>query len=70
MTDAPDNRLSKSVRATFLGVVINSLFAAGKITAGVLGHSQALIADGIESLADIFSSLVVWRALVVVRARS
>ena len=68
MTDAPDNRLSKSVRATCLGVVINSLFAAGKITAGVAGHSQALIADGIESLADIFSSLVVWRALVVAAA--
>ena len=68
MTDVPDNRLSKSVRATVLGVVINSLFAAGKITAGVAGHSQALIADGIESLADIFSSLVVWRALVVADA--
>ncbi len=68
MTNAADQRLRVSVRATFLGVVINSLFAAGKITAGVAGHSQALIADGIESLADIFSSLVVWRALVVAAA--
>jgi cation diffusion facilitator family transporter len=32
---------------------------------GGCGHSQALIADGIESMADILSSLVVWRGLVV-----
>jgi cation diffusion facilitator family transporter len=29
----------------------------------VVGHSYALIADGIESTADIFSSLVVWSGL-------
>lgn len=57
--------MSRSLRATSIGVVINSLLAAGKITAGVAGHSQALIADGIESLADIISSLVVWRGIVV-----
>jgi cation diffusion facilitator family transporter len=65
MTDVTDHRLSRSLRATSLGVVINALLAAGKITTGVVGHSQALIADGIESLADILSSLVVWRGIVV-----
>ncbi len=65
MTNATEHRLSRSLRATSLGVVINSLLAAGKITAGVAGHSQALIADGIESLADILSSVIVWRGLVV-----
>ena len=34
-------------------------------TGGVLGHSQALIADGVDSLADIFGSIIVWRGLVV-----
>ncbi len=68
MNDGLNQRLTQSVRATVLGVVINSLLAAGKITAGVVGHSQALIADGIESLADILSSLIVWRALVVAAA--
>jgi cation diffusion facilitator family transporter len=33
--------------------------------AGVVGHSYALIADAIESFADIFASLVVWRGLRV-----
>ena len=31
----------------------------------MLGHSYALVADGIESCADVFSSLVVWKALRV-----
>jgi cation diffusion facilitator family transporter len=36
-----------------------------KLTAGIFGHSHALVADAIESLADIFSSVVVWRGLVL-----
>ena len=38
---------------------------AAKLAAGILGHSHALVADAVESLADIFSSIVVWRGLVV-----
>jgi cation diffusion facilitator family transporter len=53
------------LRATFIGLLVNTLFAAGKLAAGVIGHSHALIADAVESLSDIFSSLVVWRGLVV-----
>lgn len=48
-----------------LGVVANLCLAASKMAAGVFGHSHALIADAVESLADIFSSIVVWRGLVV-----
>jgi len=36
-----------------------------KILTGVLGHSYALIADGVESTTDVFSSLVLWRGLNV-----
>lgn len=46
----------------------NAALAGIKIAAGVWGHSQALIADGVESMADILSSLIVWRALVVAEA--
>jgi cation diffusion facilitator family transporter len=59
------NRLTRSLRATLLGMVVNAVLAAGKLAAGILGRSHALIADAVESLADIFSSIVVWRALVV-----
>jgi cation diffusion facilitator family transporter len=37
--------------------------AIAKLVAGVLGHSYALVADAIESTADIFSSMIVWGGL-------
>jgi len=61
----PSNRLQRSLRATFLGLAVNVALSAVKFLAGILGHSQALIADAVESLADIFSSIIVWRGLVV-----
>jgi len=61
----PSSRLQRSLRATFLGLAANVILTAVKFLAGILGHSQALIADAVESLADIFSSIIVWRGLVV-----
>lgn len=58
-------RLERSVRVTLLGLSVNGALALGKIAAGIAGTSHALIADGVESLADIVSSLVVWRGVVV-----
>ncbi len=58
-------RLKRGLRATFTGLAVNTVLAGGKLGAGVLGHSHALTADGVESLADVFSSVVVWRGLVV-----
>jgi cation diffusion facilitator family transporter len=52
-------------RLALLGVVVNIALAAVKITAGVLGHCYALIADGIESTLDIFGSLAIWFGLKV-----
>ncbi len=48
-----------------VGVAVNTSLACLKILAGVFGNSYALIADGIESTADIVSSLVVWGGLRV-----
>src|SRR5882672_2030346 len=61
----PSNRLQRSLRATFLGLAVNVALSAVKFLTGVFGHSHALIADAVESLADIFSSIVVWRGLVI-----
>jgi cation diffusion facilitator family transporter len=61
----PANRTEQSLRATFLGIGVNIFLVAGKLAGGIFGHSDALIADAMESLADIFSSLIVWRAVVV-----
>src|SRR3982750_2038359 len=43
----------------------NVVLATSKLLAGIFGHSHALIADAVESFADIFSSVIVWRGLVV-----
>ena len=45
--------------------IANISLAAVKIIVGSAGASYALIADGIESLADCVSSLVVWNGLRV-----
>lgn len=58
-------RLQRSLRATLLGLIVNVFLAAIKMLAGIVGHSHALVADAVESLADVFSSIVVWRAMVV-----
>ena len=47
------------IRSTLVGIALNVCLAAGKALAGTLGHSYALIADAIESLSDVVSSLVV-----------
>ena len=61
----PSNRLQRSLRATITGFAVNVALTVAKFLAGIFGHSQALIADAVESLADIFSSIIVWRGLVV-----
>jgi cation diffusion facilitator family transporter len=64
----PPDRLERSLRATFIGLVVNVLLSAIKLAAGVAGHSHALVADACESLTDIFSSVIVWRGVVVAAA--
>jgi cation diffusion facilitator family transporter len=56
---------ARGQRSALLGLLVNALLVVVKITAGVVGHSYALVADGVESTTDIFSSLIVWRGLVV-----
>lgn len=61
--EVPDEPALTSV--PLIGLAVNSALAALKIVAGVFGNSSALIADGIESTADIATSLVVWGGLRV-----
>ena len=55
--------LESGLRLSLLSMAVNVVLAAVKIATGILGQSQALLADGIESTADVFSSLVVWAGL-------
>src|SRR6218665_1385172 len=49
----------KAIKATWFSIVGNVCLAGVKGGAGILGNSYALIADAIESTADIFSSFLV-----------
>ena len=55
--------VAQGLRISKLGLAINFVLAIGKTVTGAFGQSQALIADGIESTADVLSSLIVWGGL-------
>lgn len=52
-------RKSEIRRITLWGAVVNLLLTAGKLVAGALGHSAAMVADGVHSLSDLISDVVV-----------
>lgn len=58
--NAPRSTLTRTAQ---LGLLINATLAIAKGVAGVLGNSYALIADAVESTADVFSSVIVWSGL-------
>src|SRR5258708_819412 len=51
------------MRSSLVGIGSNLALAALKCVAGYLGHSFALVADGVESLSDVVSSTVVFFGL-------
>ena len=61
------SRQRKIEKITIIGSVVNLLLSFGKILAGILGRSAAMLADGVHSLSDLLSDIVV---LVFVRISS
>lgn len=50
---------NKAINTAFFSIIGNTVLAAAKGITGYFGNSYALIADAIESLTDVFSSLLV-----------
>lgn len=46
-------------KSTFVSIALNTVLMALQIVIGVIAHSQALVADGVHSLADLVSDFVV-----------
>lgn len=65
---ARGERIRRGSRSAYIGIGVNLVLACVKGTGGVLGHSYALIADAIESLTDVLSSLIVILGLRVAAA--
>jgi cation diffusion facilitator family transporter len=55
----------RGIRTAQAGALVNALLAGIKLVAGLVGNSYALVADAVESFADVLSSLVVWGGLHV-----
>ena len=53
----------RGIRSAQLGILVNTLLAIAKLVAGIVGNTYALVADAVESTADIFSSTIVWGGL-------
>jgi len=58
------NAISRiGLKTTLVGILISALLALIKGLGGVFGHSYALIADAIESGADVLTSALLWAGL-------
>jgi len=58
MNERPVDRNSLIKTASVISVAGNGALAAAKITAGIVAGSMAVLGDGLDSLADVFISLI------------
>src|SRR5882724_13470073 len=59
----PAGNMQSGARIALIGMLVNVVLSAAKISAGLFGNSYVLIADGIESALDIAGSVVIWGGL-------
>jgi cation diffusion facilitator family transporter len=55
----------RGIRSAQIAILVNACLAIAKLVAGIVGHTYALVADAVESTADIFASTIVWGGLRV-----
>ena len=54
-----------SLKVTLIGSVINVILVILKLVLGTMGHSRALVADGIHSLTDLVTDVIVIGGLII-----
>ena len=57
MTD--EQRARAAQRCTWIGFGCNGVLSILKIVAGIVGHSGAMIADGVHSISDFLTDIIV-----------
>ncbi len=63
--DQAARQAERGARAALVAMAVSVVLGAVKVASGLAGHSYALVADGVESLLDIVSSLAVWGGLKI-----
>lgn len=59
-----------AIRVSIVNVIGHFLLAVFKVLAGILGHSSAMISDGINSASDLFSTFVVMAGIKIAGKKS
>ncbi|MFT5400325.1 MAG: cation diffusion facilitator family transporter [Planctomycetota bacterium] len=54
-----ESRYQITRRVTLVGATVNCILAGLQIIFGIIGHSQALLADGIHTLSDLSTDMIV-----------
>lgn len=47
------------MRVSWVSVAVNLLLSAGKLLAGIVAHSGAMLSDAVHSASDVFSTIIV-----------
>ena len=60
--DLREQRAKAINRTSIVGAVVNIILSVVKVVVGLVGHSYALVADGIHSFSDLLTDALVWFA--------
>lgn len=53
-------RVTTAKQLTLVSLITNGALGAFKVIAGLIGHSSVIVADGIDSLSDMFTTLIAY----------
>ncbi len=52
-------RAERAKKVTWVGFVVNAILSLAKVIAGIVGNSGAMIADGVHSISDFITDIIV-----------
>lgn len=59
MGNGKENEAKVAKQVTWIGMIMNILLSGFKFIAGILGHSQAMVADAVHSFSDLTTDIAV-----------
>lgn len=57
--EAARQRAERAKKVTWVGFVVNAILSLAKVIAGIVGNSGAMIADGVHSISDFITDIIV-----------
>ena len=55
-----NNRIKVAKRVSIITVIVNMILSVLKVVVGTIGHSSAIVADGIHSFTDVFTTVIAY----------